>query len=51
MPSRVALDFWIGTWDVHNAKGQLAAKSVIEPLANAAACSSATSGAGPSGGR
>jgi predicted enzyme related to lactoylglutathione lyase len=29
-----ALDFWIGTWEVRNAKGQLAAKSVIEPLAD-----------------
>ena len=25
-----ALDFWIGTWAVHNAKGQLAATSIIE---------------------
>lgn len=29
-----ALDFWIGEWDVRNAKGQLAARSVIEPLAD-----------------
>jgi predicted enzyme related to lactoylglutathione lyase len=29
-----ALDFWLGTWEVRNAKGQLAAKSIIEPLAD-----------------
>ncbi len=29
-----ALDFWLGTWEVRNAKGQMAARSVIEPLAD-----------------
>lgn len=29
-----ALDFWIGAWEVRNAKGQLAASSIIEPMAD-----------------
>jgi len=29
-----ALDFWLGTWEVRNAKGQLAAESVVEPVAD-----------------
>ncbi len=32
-PAARALDFWIGEWVVRNAKGQLAATSVIEPVA------------------
>jgi catechol 2,3-dioxygenase-like lactoylglutathione lyase family enzyme len=32
-PAGRALDFWIGDWEVRNARGQLAATSVIEPVA------------------
>ena len=32
-PAARALDFWLGQWEVRNAKGQLAATSVIEPVA------------------
>ena len=51
-PAARALDFWIGEWEVRNAKGQLAATSVIEPVAGGCGVVERYRGEpGPAGGR
>jgi catechol 2,3-dioxygenase-like lactoylglutathione lyase family enzyme len=51
-PAARALDFWIGEWEVRNAKGQLAATSVIEPVAGGCGVVERYRGeAGPAGNR
>lgn len=47
-----ALDFWIGEWEVRNLKGELTARSVIEPIADGCGVLERYRGeAGPSGRR
>ena len=51
-PNARALDFWIGEWEVRNAKGQLAATSLIEPVAGGCGIVERYRGApGPAGNR
>jgi catechol 2,3-dioxygenase-like lactoylglutathione lyase family enzyme len=51
-PGARALDFWIGEWEVRNQKGQVTAKSLIEPLADGCGVLERYRGeAGPAGAR